>query len=66
MGYHNIFARQQLLEVYKELANELSAIRSTEEDDELDQELKHGARGALEFAIGVVDAKIERLKNEQK
>lgn len=66
MGYHNIFARQQLVEIRNELLEEFEGIKSTNEDDSLDQELKFGARGALEFAIGVVDTKIQRLENEQK
>lgn len=66
MGYHNIFAQRQLLEIYKELTEELSKIRCTEEDNELDRELKYGARGALELAIGIVHNKIEWLQNEQK
>lgn len=66
MGYQNIYARQQLLEVYNELFEELKRVQFTKEDDELDQELKHGARGALEYAIGVIDEKITELKNEHK
>lgn len=66
MGYHNIFAQQQLLEFRKELTEELSKIRYTKEDSELDRELKYGARGALELAIGIIDKRIERLQNEQK
>lgn len=66
MGYHNIFAQQQLLEVHNELVDELSAIRSAKEDDELDQELKRGMRGALELSIGIINNRLKKLRNEQK
>ncbi len=66
MGYYNIFAREQLLASARELTEELGKIEFTKEDDALDVELKHGAQGALVFAINAIYERIERLKNERK
>lgn len=66
MGYHYIFARQQLVDATKDLVEELSKIKSTKEDDHLDEEYKRGIRTGLEFATEIIFQRVEKLKNEQK
>lgn len=66
MDYHNIFAREQLLEVAKELNEEISKIKSDPLDDDHDIDVKDALKDALRLAVNAIYKRIEALQDEQK
>lgn len=67
MDYHNIFAREQLLEVVNKLNAEIETYKDTHADfDEWDLEFRRGIRDGLDIAINNIYARIEKLQNDKK
>lgn len=67
MDYHNIFAREQLLEVANKLHAEIENFKGKHpEFDEWDLEFRRGIRDGLDIAINKIYERVEKLQNEQK
>lgn len=65
MGYHNLFAREQLVEVAKELTGELVKIKDDPTDDDYDKEHKRALKAGLVFSVEVINKRIKMLENEK-
>lgn len=67
MDYHNIFAREQLLKVTKELHKDIESFGLQHRDfGEHDLEFRRGLRDGLRLAVEKIHDRIEALQNEQK
>lgn len=64
MGYHNIFARKQLLAAAKDIQEKVENVKPHKEDSELDEEFKDGARKAYFEAIELIYKRVEQLEKE--
>lgn len=69
MGYHNMFAREQLLEIAKELHIQMESLKSTTDEfgelDEIDREFRYGARKGIQLAIDAIYAQVEALEKQK-
>lgn len=65
MEYHNIFAREQLLELVGDIQVQRANVKRSKHDDEFDLEYKDGARKAFTVAIELIYVRIEQLQNQK-